>query len=54
MELDTDTRVEVRLFRHRREVRLVRGQAMLTVQSNPDCRFDVPARAVTIEIVRST
>lgn len=51
MELDTDTHAEVRLYRHRREVRLLRGQAMFTVQSNPDCRFDVLARAVTVTVV---
>jgi transmembrane sensor len=51
MALDTETHAEVRLYRHRREVRLVRGQAMFTVQSDPDCRFDVLARAVTVTVV---
>lgn len=51
LELDTDTRVEAQLFRHRREVRLVRGQAMFTVRSDPACPFDVLARSVTVTVV---
>ncbi len=51
IELDTDTHVEARLFRHRREVRLVRGQAMFAVQSDPGCPFNVLARSVTVTVV---
>lgn len=51
VELDTETHVEARLFRHRREVRVVRGQAMFTVKSDPDCPFDVLARDVKVTVV---
>lgn len=51
MELDTETHVEARLFRHRREVQLVRGQAMFTVQSDADRPFNVLARTVTVTVV---
>ncbi|MDE1179371.1 FecR domain-containing protein [Paraburkholderia sp.] len=51
MELDTDTRVETRLFRHRRDVHVIRGQAMFTVKADPDCPFNVMARAVTVTVV---
>ncbi len=51
IELDTDTHVEARLFRHRREVRLVRGQAMFAVQSDPACPFNVLAQSVTVTVV---
>ncbi|QGZ65159.1 FecR family protein [Paraburkholderia acidisoli] len=51
LDLDTDTRVEARLYRHRREVRLVRGQAMFAVRSNAGCPFEVLARGVTVTVV---
>ncbi|WP_158601972.1 FecR family protein [Pararobbsia silviterrae] len=51
MDLDTETHVEARLFHDRREVHLIRGQAMFAVASNPDCPFKVMARAVTVTVV---
>lgn len=51
LELDAATRAEVRLYRHRREVRLVDGQAMFTVQRKPDQPFDVLAGQVRVTVV---
>ncbi|WP_322044249.1 FecR family protein [Paraburkholderia sp. J67] len=51
MDLDTDTHVEANLYRHRREIRLLQGQAMFTVQSDPHCPFHVLAQAVTVTVV---
>ncbi|SDV46198.1 FecR family protein [Chitinasiproducens palmae] len=51
LQLDTGTRLEVRLFRHRREVRLLRGQAMFTVAADRQRPFDVLARAVTVTVL---
>lgn len=51
VELDTDSRIEVALYRQRREVRLARGQAMFTVQSDPNCPFDVLAGPLKVTVV---
>lgn len=51
LRLDTDTQLEARLFRHRREVHIVRGQAMFSVASNPKRPFEVLARDVTVTVV---
>lgn len=49
--LDTATRVEVSLYRQRREVRLSDGQVFFAVQSNPEQPFDVLAGSTRITVV---
>jgi len=49
--LDTATQVEVSLYRQRREVRLVEGQAFFTVQTNSAQPFDVLAGATRVTVV---
>lgn len=49
--LDTATQVEVSLYRQRREVRLVEGQAFFTVQPNSAQPFDVLAGATRVTVV---
>lgn len=49
--LDTATRTEVKLYRQRREVRLLEGQALFSVSSNVDQPFDVLAGPLRITVV---
>ena len=49
--LDTATQVEVSLYRQRREVRLLEGQAFFTVQPNSAQPFDVLAGATRVTVV---
>ncbi|UXC19044.1 FecR family protein [Comamonas squillarum] len=49
--LDTATQVEVSLYRQRREVRLLEGQAFFTVQTNSAQPFDVLAGATRVTVV---
>lgn len=49
--LDTATKAEVRLYRDRREVYLTSGQAMFTVQSDPQRPFHVRAGNLRITVV---
>lgn len=49
--LDTATQVEVRLYRQRREVRLLEGQAFFSVQPNSAQPFDVLAGATRVTVV---
>lgn len=51
LRLDTATRVEVALYRQRREVRLPEGQAMFQVQGDTARPFDVFAGAVKVTVV---
>ncbi|MDH4393086.1 MAG: FecR domain-containing protein [Aquabacterium sp.] len=51
LQLDTATRLEARLYRDRREVRLTDGQAMFTVQSDAERPFHVWAGALRITVV---
>lgn len=51
LRLDTATQVDVRLYRQRREVRLLEGQAMLAVASRPQQPFDVLAGPLRITVV---
>lgn len=51
LQLDTATRLEARLYRDRREVRLHDGQAMFTVQPDSDRPFHVWAGALRITVV---
>lgn len=51
LQLDAATRIEVRLYRERREVRLVEGQAFFIVHANPQQPFDVQAGAMRITVV---
>lgn len=51
LQLDAATRAEVRLYRQRREVRLVDGQAMFAVQVDPQKPFDVFAGAIRVTVV---
>jgi transmembrane sensor len=51
VQLDTATRLEARLYRDRREVRLQDGQAMFSVQSDRERPFDVWAGALRITVV---
>lgn len=51
LSLDADTRVEVSLFRHRREVRLMHGQAMFNVAADPAKQFDVLAGPARVTVV---
>ncbi|MFA9285844.1 FecR domain-containing protein [Comamonas sp. SY3] len=49
--LDTATQVEVTLYRQRREVRLLEGQAFFSVQPNSAQPFDVLAGATRVTVV---
>lgn len=51
LRLDTATRLEVRYFRQRREVRLIDGQAVFTVQSDAKRPFDVLAGPLQVRVV---
>lgn len=51
LQLDTETRLETRLYRDRREVRLTDGQAMFTVKSDAARPFHVWAGALRITVV---
>lgn len=51
MQLDTATQVQVRLYRQRREVRLIEGQAMFAVQSHADAPFNVLAGATRVTVI---
>lgn len=51
LQLDTATRAEVRLYRHRREVRLPQGQGAFQVQADPDRPFDVLAGPMRITVL---
>lgn len=49
--LDAASRVEVRLYRDRREVRQRRGQAMYAVQSSPGRPFEVRAGEIGVRVI---
>ncbi len=49
--LDTATQVEISLYRQRREVRLLEGQAFFSVQHNSAQPFDVLAGATRVTVV---
>ena len=51
LELDAATQTQVRLYRDRREVRLLEGQAMFNVHADPQQPFDVLAGAVRVTVV---
>ncbi|WP_286185349.1 FecR family protein [Acidovorax cavernicola] len=51
LRLDTATRLEVRLFRDRREVTLVDGQAVFSVQADAKRPFDVLAGPLRVRVV---
>lgn len=51
LRLDTATRLEVRYFRERREVRLTDGQAVFAVQSDAQRPFDVLAGPLHVRVV---
>ena len=51
LQLDAATQAEVRLYREHREVRLVGGQAMFIVSSNPAQPFHVLAGAARVVVV---
>ena len=51
LRLDTATRVEVAYFRHRREVRLLEGQAVFAVQPDAARPFDVQAGPLRVTVV---
>ncbi len=51
LHLDTDTRLDARLFRDHREVQLKDGQALFSVQSDASRPFHVLAGAVRITVV---
>jgi transmembrane sensor len=51
LQLDTATRIEVLLYRHRREVRLLDGQAMFAVRHDAVSPFEVLAGATRITVV---
>lgn len=51
MRLDTATRVQVTLYRQRREVRLPEGQALFHVQGDAARPFDVLAGGVKVTVV---
>ncbi|RYF27566.1 MAG: Fe2+-dicitrate sensor protein [Comamonadaceae bacterium] len=51
LRLDTATRVEVVLYRQRREVRLPEGQALFQVQGDATRPFDVLAGGVKVTVV---
>ena len=51
LRLDTATRADVTLYRHRREVRLPEGQAVFKVQDDAARPFDVVAGPVRVTVV---
>lgn len=51
LQLDAATQAEVRLYRERREVRLLEGQAFFIVHADPQRPFDVLAGAMRITVV---
>lgn len=51
LKLDTATRVEVALYRDRRQVRLPQGQAMFTVKADAAQPFDVLTDRVRVRVV---
>lgn len=51
LRLDTATRIEIRLFRDRREVTLLDGQAVFAVQSDAGRPFDVLAGPLRVRVV---
>lgn len=51
LHLDTATRVEVALYRRRREVRMPEGQALFGVHGNPEQPFDVLAGPLRITVL---
>lgn len=51
LELDAATQAQVRLFRDHREVKLLDGQAMFSVQANPAQPFDVLAGPMRVTVV---
>ena len=51
LRLDTDTRIAVALYRERREVRLLGGQAVFHVQGDRARPFEVLAGAVRVTVV---
>lgn len=51
LRLDTATRLELRYFRQRREVRLIDGQAVFAVQSDAKRPFDVLAGPLQVRVV---
>lgn len=51
LRLDTSTRIEVAYFRTRREVRLLEGQAVFAVRSEPARPFDVLAGPLRVTVV---
>lgn len=51
LRLDTATRAQVTLYRHRREVHLIEGQAMFQVERDPDRPFDVVTGPVQVTVI---
>jgi transmembrane sensor len=51
LALDADTDVQVRLYRHRREVQLVHGQAMFSVAPDASKPFEVQAGPARVTVV---
>jgi transmembrane sensor len=51
LQLDTATRLQARLYRDRREVRLADGQALFSVQPDRERPFEVWAGALRITVV---
>lgn len=51
LQLDTATRVQVALYRRRREVRLLEGQAMFSVQGDSGTPFEVLAGNTRVTVV---
>ncbi len=51
LRLDTATRAEAVLYRHRREVRLPEGQAVFSIKGDPSRPFDVLAGPLRITVV---
>lgn len=51
LQLDTDTRIVVRLFHDRREVRLEEGQAMFSVRADASRPFEVLAGRARVTVV---
>jgi transmembrane sensor len=51
LRLDTATSLKVTYFRQRREVQLIEGQAVFSVQPNTDRPFRVMAQAVEVTVV---
>lgn len=51
LQLDTATQVQVNLYRQRREVRLIEGQVMFSVQGDATAPFDVLAGNTRVTVV---